>query len=372
MNDTRYFERDTNSTLIRFDGPEEEMDKWVKHYNRLHGTPFELGDFLGHDYIGTPTRLSREERIQIAKDHNLPLMRMVNQAGFAVMFNGFQVFIRGRHYEISLAEQERVELAQFIKSSFKIDNMLELRGINVNDSNIEGGFSSPEFNAFERALKTGEGMEEVYTPAMLRLLYEEPDRAEEWQQNLDRHLKGEPILTQRYDDTNRETPEWLRGQIRLNTLGGNLVFFQHPQDREYMRRIAIPFLNNRPPRPLIDSPPEAPQTDEERIPARRLAYLAARARSMEEEGNSSSSSSSAALAAAPEEGQAVRMRREVGSQVEEEEGLCIACFERPIETMVLPCQHHVLCRQCSDRMAGTPNAKRCVFCRQDICEVLQE
>lgn len=358
--DTRYIERDVNSSLIRFNGPEPEMEKWVEHYNRLHSTPYEVDDFIGHPYIGTPRRLSEEERVRIAREHNLPLMRMVNQAGFAVMFNGFQVPIRGRHYEISIAEQERIELAYFIKSPFKMDMSLEMRGLNPNDSTISGGFWSPEMNAFERALKTGEGMEDVYTPAMMRLLYEEPDRAGEWQSNLNRHLKGEPILAERYDGTHQQSPEWLRREIRQNTLNGNSVFFLHPQDREYMTRVVQPFLRNQPPRPMIDSPPEVlprESANDNMIPFDQIVMETADV--------------SVSLITENQEGQLVTIQREMSRQIEEE-GLCIACLERPVQTMVLPCEHHVLCIPCSTKMVGTPNENRCIYCRQNIDEILKE
>lgn len=56
----------------------------------------------------------------------------------------------------------------------------------------------------------------------------------------------------------------------------------------------------------------------------------------------------------------------------EEPLACIACLERPADTMVLPCGHQVVCRQCSDKLKDTLNAHKCILCRRVITEVLAD
>jgi len=57
---------------------------------------------------------------------------------------------------------------------------------------------------------------------------------------------------------------------------------------------------------------------------------------------------------------------------ESDEHLCICCMERPVATMVLPCQHAVACVECSEQLEGTNNAQKCIQCRQPIKQVLIE
>ncbi len=56
----------------------------------------------------------------------------------------------------------------------------------------------------------------------------------------------------------------------------------------------------------------------------------------------------------------------------EEQNMCSICFENPIETMVLPCMHGMACRACSDKLKGTENEDKCIYCRQKIEEILYE
>ena len=51
---------------------------------------------------------------------------------------------------------------------------------------------------------------------------------------------------------------------------------------------------------------------------------------------------------------------------------CMICFERPPNTLVLPCQHCVVCRQCSVQLRSTADRDRCVQCRREIDEVVQD
>lgn len=49
---------------------------------------------------------------------------------------------------------------------------------------------------------------------------------------------------------------------------------------------------------------------------------------------------------------------------------CVVCQDRKADTLVLPCQHQVVCTQCSNQLVGTPNEFKCVVCRGDIDTVL--
>jgi hypothetical protein len=49
---------------------------------------------------------------------------------------------------------------------------------------------------------------------------------------------------------------------------------------------------------------------------------------------------------------------------------CHICMDELADTMVLPCQHQVVCRQCSDKLKHTADAKKCVRCRRPITEIL--
>ena len=58
----------------------------------------------------------------------------------------------------------------------------------------------------------------------------------------------------------------------------------------------------------------------------------------------------------------------------EDEGinLCIMCETNPVQTIVLPCMHNIVCHQCSVGLKGTNNKELCIICRQEIETVLDE
>ncbi len=56
----------------------------------------------------------------------------------------------------------------------------------------------------------------------------------------------------------------------------------------------------------------------------------------------------------------------------DEDVICVVCLEKPADTLVLPCQHQVCCKACSDKLKTTPNAHICVVCRQPITDVLAD
>ena len=45
---------------------------------------------------------------------------------------------------------------------------------------------------------------------------------------------------------------------------------------------------------------------------------------------------------------------------------CMICMDREADTMVLPCEHNVVCRTCSSQLERTPDAHICVQCRRPI------
>ena len=50
---------------------------------------------------------------------------------------------------------------------------------------------------------------------------------------------------------------------------------------------------------------------------------------------------------------------------------CMICLDRPADTLVLPCEHQVVCAACSAKLQDTPDAHTCVRCRRKIAAVLQ-
>jgi len=58
------------------------------------------------------------------------------------------------------------------------------------------------------------------------------------------------------------------------------------------------------------------------------------------------------------------------ADVEEPKKECSICFAADVETMVLPCMHHVVCRKCSTGLSNTPDAKICVQCRKPITAII--
>lgn len=54
------------------------------------------------------------------------------------------------------------------------------------------------------------------------------------------------------------------------------------------------------------------------------------------------------------------------------EELCQVCLERPPETTVLPCHHHVVCRQCSNRLKTTNDHHTCLQCRRPIEQIIDD
>ena len=63
-------------------------------------------------------------------------------------------------------------------------------------------------------------------------------------------------------------------------------------------------------------------------------------------------------------------------KVETDEDLlkCKMCYEKNINTVVLPCKHAVICSECSDKLANNhvlPSAHQCVVCRTNINQVIK-
>lgn len=60
-------------------------------------------------------------------------------------------------------------------------------------------------------------------------------------------------------------------------------------------------------------------------------------------------------------------------QDEEDDGLCIICYNNERETYLEPCGHIVVCEACSDNLAhdaNLVNRTQCVYCRQSIQDIL--
>lgn len=55
---------------------------------------------------------------------------------------------------------------------------------------------------------------------------------------------------------------------------------------------------------------------------------------------------------------------------EEHERQCMLCEDAPADTMVLPCEHRVVCAACSAKLNNTGYSKKCVACTRPITMVL--
>lgn len=51
---------------------------------------------------------------------------------------------------------------------------------------------------------------------------------------------------------------------------------------------------------------------------------------------------------------------------------CVVCLDHVADTLVLPCQHIVVCHLCSVQLAQSHFANQCIYCRQAITEVLTD
>jgi len=69
-----------------------------------------------------------------------------------------------------------------------------------------------------------------------------------------------------------------------------------------------------------------------------------------------------------EEPEAKRRKSESADDMVE----CLVCHERVANTLVLPCQHIVVCQLCSVNLAQTHWARECLYCQQHIEQVLQD
>lgn len=78
--------------------------------------------------------------------------------------------------------------------------------------------------------------------------------------------------------------------------------------------------------------------------------------------NSSSSSSSES----EKEKNEVEKVKEENDELEE----CMICFDKPPDTMVLPCEHCVVCRDCSVKLKNTNDHHTCLRCRRSITHIL--
>ncbi len=58
-------------------------------------------------------------------------------------------------------------------------------------------------------------------------------------------------------------------------------------------------------------------------------------------------------------------------KIRNETELCVVCDEREANTMVLPCNHCKVCKECSDKLKTDKlNSDKCVYCRTPITNVL--
>lgn len=56
---------------------------------------------------------------------------------------------------------------------------------------------------------------------------------------------------------------------------------------------------------------------------------------------------------------------------EKEDNVCMICLDREPNTMVLPCEHCVVCKECSIQLRNTNDKHICVRCRRPITHILE-
>lgn len=56
---------------------------------------------------------------------------------------------------------------------------------------------------------------------------------------------------------------------------------------------------------------------------------------------------------------------------EEDDVECMICMDKAADTLVLPCEHRVVCKACSIGLRATPDKRICVQCRRPIEHVLE-
>ena len=59
------------------------------------------------------------------------------------------------------------------------------------------------------------------------------------------------------------------------------------------------------------------------------------------------------------------------SQPDPEDSLCMICLDKEANTMVLPCNHCVVCKECSIQLRTTNDHHTCVQCRRAITNILE-
>ena len=55
----------------------------------------------------------------------------------------------------------------------------------------------------------------------------------------------------------------------------------------------------------------------------------------------------------------------------EDEIACCVCLVNLPNTLVIPCGHCVVCKECSDKLKETTNSKTCVYCKTQITSIFE-
>ena len=64
-------------------------------------------------------------------------------------------------------------------------------------------------------------------------------------------------------------------------------------------------------------------------------------------------------------------KQEIKIEEEAEEEVCMICLANTPDTLVLPCEHCVVCKPCSIKLRNTNDKKICVRCRRNITYILE-
>lgn len=58
-------------------------------------------------------------------------------------------------------------------------------------------------------------------------------------------------------------------------------------------------------------------------------------------------------------------------KIENDEDPCMICLDKIPDTIVLPCKHRVVCKDCSIGLRNTADKSICVHCRCPITNILE-
>ena len=312
-----------HGVAIRVSDESKEMDNHIKHFNIENGTTFYLDDFIGHPMICSSNLKDNSERLTEIYNFGWKLMRYLNSVGFIVMINGAKNSFPPKHHELSWEELERIDIYNIVfeYDSYMFDNVVYNSYLEMEENDCK----SEEGKLFVRYLKNKSNqdilddiIDRLWTPKFTKTV----NSLKEYN-NLPKlyHKDGmipieedykhiKELLSDEYKNRHFKSP------LSYSTKYGQLFY----------KNIISRILKNQPMiLPLIDPVPITKETE--------VSF---------------------------------------DDDKEDEPTMCCICESNPVKTLVLPCMHAVVCRNCSNQLKSTLNAHKCIICRQEITDIIEE